>query len=106
MKKQIFLTLIAAALATGCASMKQKMGASAENDQDVLTGGPVIGTTVNDLPQPVRNTLQQQVPAAEISNISRENRNGRTLFKITFIEKDKYPPMYITDDGTIETLTR
>jgi hypothetical protein len=103
MKKQILFVILGAALAAGCASTRQKMGATGENDQNVLTGGPVTGTTINDLPQPVKNTLQERVPTAEISDIDKQNRNSRYVYKIQFIDNKKYPTMYITEDGGIES---
>ena len=101
MKTQVLCMAAVVALACGCAQVRKDMGASAENDQNVLTGGPVTGTTIKDLPQPVKSTLQQQVPSAEISNITKENENGRIVYKISFLQPETHPTMFIGDDGQV-----
>jgi hypothetical protein len=101
MKLRILCALAVAGLLSGCAWSGKEVGASAYNDQNVLTGGPTVGTTIADLPQPVKDTLKQRVPKAEISDIERETVNGRTAYKVVFLDKDKYPPLWITDDGRL-----
>jgi hypothetical protein len=87
---------------TGCAWTGKHAGVSAYNDQNVLTGGPVIGTTVKKLPQPVKDTLVQRVPAAEISDIKKQNWNGRTVYKVRFLDKTQYPVIYVGEDGKVD----
>ena len=77
------------------------MGAAVDNDQNVLTGGPIVGTTIQDLPQAVKDTLQQRVPRAEIADIDKTSRNGQTMYEITFTQPRKHPEMDIADDGTV-----
>lgn len=101
MKTYILGLLVAAGLVTGCTETRQHMGAAAENDHNVLTGGPMTGTTLSDLPQAVRSTLSSQDPNAEIADIDKTTRNGQVVYEISFTEPGKNPKMYITADGQI-----
>ncbi len=101
MKIQFLCALAVAGLVAGCATAEKHMGASAYNDNNVLTGGPKFGTTLSDLPQPVKDTLQQRVPTAEVSDIDKETMNGQTVYKFKFLDKSKYPDMWIADNGNL-----
>jgi hypothetical protein len=101
MKKQLLCAVAAVALATGCAEMRKDMGASSQNDQNVLTGGPVTGTRLKDLPQSVRDTLKERVPSAEVADIDKQTQNGKVVYKISFSEPGKNPSLYIGEDGYI-----
>ena len=101
MKIRILCAIAVAGLLSGCAWTGKHVGSSAYNDENVLTGGPTVGTTINDLPQAVKNTLTQKVPRAEISDIERENVNGQSVYKIDFLDKTKNPEMWISGDGSL-----
>lgn len=101
MKMKVLCAIVVAGLLAGCAWTGKHTGGSAYNDQNVLTGGPTMGTTIKDLPQPVKDTLQQKVPTAEISDIQREDMSGRNVYKITFLDKEKNPTMWIAEDGSV-----
>jgi hypothetical protein len=100
MKTQILCGIVSTALLLGCSEMRKSMG-GAEHDKNVLTGGPVTGTTINDLPQPVKDTLKQKARTAEIADIDRQSQGGRFIYRITFTEPSKNPTMYISQDGSI-----
>ena len=100
MRTQILCAIVSAALLLGCSGMRNSMG-GAENDRNVLTGGPVTGTTINDLPQPVKDKLKELAPSAEIADIDRQSQGGRVIYRITFTEAGRNPTMYISQDGTI-----
>ena len=93
----------AAALLVGCSSAETRKHAGGPNlnDQNVLSGGPVVGTTLADLPAPVKHTLQQQMPTAEVADIDKVERNGKIVYEITFAEPGKNPTIYIAADGTL-----
>ena len=101
MKIQILCAVAAVALATGCTEVRKHMGAANENDQNVLTGGPVSGTKLKDLPEQVRNSLKDRAPTAEVSDIDKETRDGKVVYKVTFAEPGKNPALYITADGNV-----
>jgi len=100
MKTQIICAIASLALVLGCSEMQKNMG-GAENDKNVLTGGPVTGTTINDLPQPVKNKLKEMAPTSEIADIDKQTQGGRVIYRITFTESGRNPTMYISQDGTI-----
>ena len=81
--------------------MRKNMGASNENDQNVLTGGPVTGTRLADLPERVRETLKERVPTAEVADIDKQTMDGQVVYKISFAEPGKNPTIYITIDGKV-----
>ncbi|HSU54919.1 MAG TPA: hypothetical protein VLT36_12750 [Candidatus Dormibacteraeota bacterium] len=101
MKIQILCLAATVALVSGCAEMRKNAGASAENDRSVLTGGPVTGTRIKDLPDAVRNTLQQRAPNAEVADIDKERENGQTFYKVSFAEPGKNPSLWIAEDGSV-----
>jgi hypothetical protein len=100
MKTQILCAIASAALLLGCSEMRKSMGGT-EHDKNVLTGGPVTGTTINDLPQAVKNTLKEKAGSAEIADIDKQSQGGRFIYRITFTEPAKNPTMYISQDGSI-----
>src|SRR2546423_833871 len=101
MKNQILCALAVIALATGCAESRKHMGAGNENDQNVLTGGPVTGTTIKDLPKAVKQTLKERFSNAEVADIDKQTKNGRIVYKISFMEPGKNPTIYVAEDGSV-----
>jgi hypothetical protein len=101
MKTRILCAIASAALLLGCSQMRNSMGGGSENDHNVLTGGPVTGTTINDLPEPVKNKLKELAPSAEIADIDKQSQGGRVIYRITFTEPGRNPTMYISQDGSI-----
>jgi len=101
MKTRILWAVAAVAMVTGCTEMRKNMGASNENDQNVLTGGPVTGTRLSDLPEEARRTLRDRVPTAEVADIDKQTLNGQIVYKISFAEPGKNPSIFITPDGKV-----
>ena len=99
MKTAIFCVLTALTVATGCTEARKNMGAANENDRNVLTGGPVTGTKLSDVPDSVRRNLRENFPTAEVADIDKQSLNGQTVYKISFAEPGKNPTVYISEDG-------
>jgi hypothetical protein len=101
MKIGLLCALAALGLSGGCAEIRKNVGGTAQNDQNILTGGPFAGTTLKDLPPAVRNTLRQKLPTAEIADIDKQQSDGRVLYKISFAQPGSNGSMTISEDGTI-----
>lgn len=72
--------------------------------QDVkkaLTPTGAVGTEFSALPEKVQKTIQAHAPDSEISNISRETDNGRTIYEVSFKDTGKNPSIKVADDGTL-----
>ena len=96
--------LAAAALLAGCAGSHHhdsSMGGSSDTDRNVLTGGPISGTTLNDLPRPVKDTLRHYEPNAEIADIEKLKRDNQLIYRFAFTDPHRNPPLYIMDNGGI-----
>ena len=89
------------ALVVGCAETRHHMGAAAETDNNVLTGGPVTGTTLADFPQAVKQTLKKRAATAEIADMDKQEREGQVVYKVSFAEPGNNPALYIRQDGTV-----
>lgn len=100
MRITLFASLALAAMLAGCTETPQYQGAAVDTDQNVLTGGPITGTTLQNLPAAVKGTLKERVPHAEIASILKSRREGRVVYEISFIDNDT-PEMYVRDDGKI-----
>jgi hypothetical protein len=82
---------------TGCAEIRQ-YGAGGDVDKNVLTGGPIRGTTIADLPPAVKDTLEERVPNESIADIDKTTRDGRPAYAFRFSGHKK---MCILDDGEV-----
>ncbi len=67
----------------------------------MLTPTGATGTKFSSLPAAVQKTIQSTAPEAEISNISRHDKDGRTIYEIEFAERGKNPSIRVADDGTL-----
>ena len=101
MKIQLLCLISVIVLLAGCAETRERFGGAAETDQNVLTGGPMTGTTLMDLPQAVRYTLQRNAPNAEIADIDKTTRNGQVVYEISFTRPGSNPKIYVTEDGQL-----
>jgi hypothetical protein len=99
--KPHFLWAAVLLLLVGCMETRSHMGGPSENDSNVLTGGPVTGTQLSDLPPAVRETLKRRVPTGEVADIDKQNFRGEVLYKISFAEPGRNPALYISEDGKI-----
>jgi hypothetical protein len=100
MKIHYVIILAAILLVSGCAH-QSPMGAAADTDRNVLTGGPMRGTQVDDLPLPVMGALRKQAPQAEIADIDLTLRGKTQVYEISFREPGKKSKMFITPKGEV-----
>ena len=100
MAMKIRVLCLVVALFAGCTSHRP-MGAAVDNDRNVLTGGPITGTTLQDLPKPVRRALRRDAPKSEVANIRTSMQDGKTVYEISFTQPDRDPKMYFTADGKL-----
>jgi uncharacterized membrane protein YkoI len=63
--------------------------------------GPIIGTTMKDLPAAVRQTIMEKAPNAEVTDIDKKTRDGRVMYEITFKDTGKNPKMLLNEDGSV-----
>jgi hypothetical protein len=95
--------MLALGLTSGCAGFRRPMGGTAQNDHNVLTGGSMVDTSLNELPPPVRETLRRNVPKAEIADIDKQENDGRVSYKISFSHPGTNGSVIISEEGKILT---
>jgi hypothetical protein len=86
-------------LLAGCAEMGKPQGGTGEGEWNVLSAGPIRGTTLDDVPQAVKDTLQERAPHERIADIDKTKRDGRRAYSIRFYGVHK--KMYIMEDGQL-----
>jgi uncharacterized membrane protein YkoI len=77
------------------------MARPAGSVQRLLTPTGATGTKFSALPEKVQKTIQSTAPSGEIANISRQDKDGRTIYEIEFAEKGKNPSIRVAEDGTL-----
>ena len=55
----------------------------------------------NQLPAAVQKTVRAQAPDAEIADVDQKTRDGVTVYKIQFRDKERHPAMEVATDGTL-----
>ena len=100
MRFTIFVLSAVVAMLTGCSETPQFMGAAVDTDQNVLTGGPITGTTIEDLPAAVKAVLKERAPHAEIASITKSRRDGNVVYDVSFLNADT-PDIYLQADGKV-----
>ncbi len=101
MRIWIFAVIAATAMVTSCTQTPRNMGAAVDNDSNVLTGGPITGVTLEDLPESVKHTLKETVPHAEIVSIQRFSRDGSVIYDFHFTEPESNPDLFVSEEGRV-----
>lgn len=83
----------------GCTTTQQQTGAAGDS-ANVLSGGPISGTKISDLPQPVKDTLEERVPNERIADIDKAHRGGKPVYIIRFAGSG-HEKMYVMGDGEL-----
>ena len=60
-----------------------------------------VSADFSALPAPVQNAVRSHVPDAEVTDIAKDARNGRVVYRITFRDSDRFPEMQVAADGTL-----
>jgi uncharacterized membrane protein YkoI len=94
MKKELLLTMTAAALLAGCSD--NKLGST-----NTTAADPKVASEFNDLPPAVRATVNREVPNGVIDKISSDTKDGRVVYKIKFRDEGINPSILVAADGTI-----
>lgn len=66
-----------------------------------LTTSGAVGTKLSALPEKAQTAIKSKAPDAEISDISRQEKDGKVVYVVSFKDKDRNPPLKVTDDGTL-----
>ena len=65
------------------------------------TTGREAKIDLSALPTPVQKSLKAEVPNGVITDISRHEENGRTIYEFTIEDQGKNPTLRIAEDGTV-----
>ena len=66
-----------------------------------LTPTGATGTKFSALPEKVQKTIQSRSPNADIADISRQETDGRVIYKVEFRDTGKNPSIRVAEDGTL-----
>ncbi|MEO5802311.1 MAG: hypothetical protein ABIR24_02180 [Verrucomicrobiota bacterium] len=83
MKNQIMIALAAVGLITGCATRDVHMA------------------ELRDLPMGVQRTIRTYAPDANIAQVEKEHRNGRSVYAVSFEDPARNPELHIASDGAL-----
>jgi uncharacterized membrane protein YkoI len=81
--------------------MPSKPNGLVQDVKKALTPTGAVGTEFSALPENVQKTILAHAPQAQISNISRETDNGRTIYDVSFKDSQANPDLKVADDGTL-----
>jgi len=66
-----------------------------------LTPTGATGTKFSALPEKAQKTIKEKAPDAQITNISRQDKDGRVIYEVEFKDTGKNPTIRVADDGTL-----
>ena len=72
-----------------------------QNVKKVLTPTGAVGTEFSALPEAAQKTILAHAPQAQISNITRDTDNSRTIYDVSFKDSQMNPDIKVADDGTL-----
>jgi len=99
MKAHALPILLLVALLAGCAAEPEKPKAEAKTPYHrPLTS---LGAKFGALPPAVQSTVLAEAGGSEITDVVRDVSSGRVVYKITFRERDVFPPLFVAPDGSV-----
>lgn len=99
MKSRGLGLVLVALLAAGCASHDKAKEAAHHTVYNKPLTSP--GAKFGALPPIVQRTVLAQVGPAEVVDAVRDTSSGRVVYKIYFLDRDIFPPMYVAADGSV-----
>ena len=67
----------------------------------LLTPTGAVGTKFSALPEKVQKTIKDTAPDAQITNISRQDKDGRAIYEVELKDTGKNPIIRVAEDGTM-----
>jgi hypothetical protein len=99
MRLHVFGAVLLGVLLCGCESPQAAKKAETKTPYNKpLTS---LGAKFGALPPAVQATVLAEAGGADIVDAVRETGSGRVVYKITFREKDIYPPLLVAPDGSV-----
>jgi len=101
--KMLLVPVLLAILAAGCVSHPTPQPVAAAPTAVYPYHSPLStpGTRFAALPVVVQNSVRSEAGTAEIVDVRKETRDGRTFYKIYFQDQRNYPTLYIGADGSV-----
>src|SRR5215469_2038211 len=81
--------------------MPSKPNGIVQDVKKALTPTGAVGTQFSALPEAAQKTILAHAPQVQISNITRETDNGRTIYDVSFKDSQANPDIKVADDGTL-----
>src|SRR5215831_3382162 len=66
-----------------------------------LTPTGATGTKFSALPEKAQKTIKDKAPDAQITNISRQEKDGRVIYEVEFKDTGKNPTIRVAEDGQL-----
>ena len=99
MKHWICTTVLTLSLA-GCATHENGRVARGSSESEQAGAGE-IKVNLDQTPDPVRRTIKAQLVGAQLEDISKKQRNGKTIYETDIIKKDGKWEVVVAADGSI-----
>src|SRR5438105_10682115 len=91
-----FAIVVIMALAPGCARHRQPAPEVYRNPYHRPLLSP--GTMFSMLPPAVQHTVRAETGDAEIEDILKDKSSGRLIYRIYFVNLERFPPLYVAAD--------
>ena len=92
MKRFITLLLVAPMAVVAPVAMAQDTTTTTTTSDDVK---------LEDLPKPVRDTVEREVKKGQITEIEREEDRGKTFYEVEFLENNKRMEIHVSPEGKL-----
>ncbi len=90
---------ILAAVLCGCAAERP----SATSEYSEIYNKPLLssGAMFSSLPPAVQNTVRAETGSSEIAEVEKGSNNDKIVYRISFENRDLFPPLYVASDGSL-----